>query len=446
LRKRYALVGAGSRATMFLDAIAGPYASTSQLVGLCDPSQTRMQWHQRRLSKRFDAPAVPMFCPRTFDQMIEQTKPDVVIVTSIDSTHHKYIIRAMELGCDVLCEKPMTTTGPCVRDIFHAIECTGQQLRVAFNYRYAPHTTKVRELIMSGAIGTPMAVDMQWMLDTSHGADYFRRWHAEKHFSGGLLVHKATHHFDIINWWLDSYPQTVFAMGDLKFYGQRAAQQRGHVADYTCSREAPPDDPFRLKWEDHQDQAELYIGPAEDESGYIRDLNVFGEHVTIEDTMAVMAKYRSGVILSYSLIAYSPWEGFRVSVTGTKGRVELYSKHSSHIFSTTIDEDARKLAEQEENRITLFPMFGVPTDVPIPSASGAHGGGDAVLMEQLFSETPPPDPFGRAASHIDGAASCLLGIAANESMASHKPVEVDSLFRLPRQAVNEVAMGWMAKM
>ena len=52
---------------------------------------------------------------------------------------------------------------------------------------------------MSGVIGNVVSVDFHWLLDTRHGADYFRRWHRNKRNSGGLLVHKATHHFDLVN-------------------------------------------------------------------------------------------------------------------------------------------------------------------------------------------------------------------------------------------------------
>ena len=52
---------------------------------------------------------------------------------------------------------------------------------------------------MDGLVGRPLLVDFSWVLDTSHGADYFRRWHREKQNSGGLLVHKSTHHFDLVN-------------------------------------------------------------------------------------------------------------------------------------------------------------------------------------------------------------------------------------------------------
>src|SRR5687767_15253676 len=70
-------------------------------------------------------------------------------------------------------------------------------------------------------------VTVEYLLNTSHGADYFRRWHAQKENSGGLLVHKATHHFDLINWWLDAVPETVFAQGALAYYGRENAMRRG---------------------------------------------------------------------------------------------------------------------------------------------------------------------------------------------------------------------------
>ncbi len=419
-RKRYAVVGTGSRVVMFLDALAGPYRDAGELVGLCDVSPTRMAWHNARLAGKFSHPPLPTYTAADFERMIRETKPHAVIVTTVDAAHHDYVIRAMNMGCDVLCEKPMTTDAAKVRAIFDAIERTGRKLRVTFNYRYAPHTTLVRKLIQEGTIGRPLAADLQWLLDTSHGADYFRRWHAEKDKSGGLLVHKATHHFDILNWWLGSYPEVVYCLGDLKFYGRSGPT------------EAMPKDAFRFKWENFPDQQQLYQGAALADSGYQRDRDVFGQHVTIEDTLSISARYRSGVLLNYSLVAYSPWEGFRASVTGTKGRIELYSKHGSHILTATGDADlAAQQASGEETKLTLFPMFGQPRDVSIPQAEGAHGGGDPVMLEQIFAGDPPADPYHRAASHIDGAASVLLGIAANESISTGKPVIVDELFKLP---------------
>jgi predicted dehydrogenase len=328
----------------------------------------------------------------------------------------------------------MTTDAEKANAIFETIERTGRSLRVTFNYRYSPTYTKLREVIMQGAVGRPLAVDFSWMLDTSHGADYFRRWHREKQNSGGLLVHKATHHFDLVNWWIDSYPESVFAMGDLLFYGKANAEQRGEhywYSRYTNIPEAQ-NDPFALSLTEKEAFRGLYL-EAEAESGYIRDRNVFGEPITVEDTMAVTVRYRNNTLLSYCLIAYAPWEGLRVAITGTKGRAELeVVENVNHLIGdkAIADLKASKGTFKQVN-LTVFPMFGSSYKVDVPLGEGGHGGADPVMLEQIFSPTPPPDPFNRAASHIDGAASILVGIAANEAMRTNKLIHVDDLFVLP---------------
>jgi predicted dehydrogenase len=438
-RKRYVLVGAGGRAGMFINAICRDYAETSDLVGLCDLSQARMDWYNRQIKEEFNHPPIATYHADDFDRMIEETRPDTVIVTTMDATHHVYIIRAMELGCDAICEKPMTVDDVKAKAIFDTIERTGRSLRVTFNYRYAPIATKARELIMKGVIGKPLHVNFQWVLDTKHGADYFRRWHREKDKSGGLLVHKATHHFDLINWWIDSLPKRVFAQGDLLFYGRENAAERGESYSYdryTGSAEAA-NDPFALRLDENESLRGLYL-EAEADSGYIRDRNVFGDNISAEDTMSVTARYRNGALLTYSLLAYSPWEGYRAAVTGNRGRIEVevveaVGKTFVAGQEETLDESATPLEGFSGKHIWVFPMHGSPYSVDIPEGVGGHGGGDRVMLEQLFSDNPPADPYHRAASHIDGAASILTGIAANYAIATGQPVEVDELLKLPEK-------------
>jgi predicted dehydrogenase len=435
-RKRYALVGTGSRAGMFVQAITATYPDSCELVGLCDLSQTRMDWYNQMLHAHLGLPPVPTYPAADFDRMIAETRPDTVIVTTVDATHHQYIIRAMELGCDVITEKPMTTDAGKARAIFDAIDRTGKNLRVTFNYRYAPAYTKFRELVMTGTIGRPLHVDFSWVLDTHHGADYFRRWHREKHNSGGLLVHKATHHFDLVNWWIDSYPAQVFALGDLLFYGRDNAAARGEHYDYAryTGQPAAQNDPFALFLDQNEALRGLYL-EAEAETGYLRDRNVFGDPITIEDTLCVTARYQNGALLSYSLVAYSPWEGLKVAITGTRGRVELdiieaveQAKDPGEINPTA------SKGTFQYSQIRAYPMFDAPYEVEIPPAQGGHGGADPVMLEQIFAANPPDDPFNRAASHVDGAASIMLGISANQSLATGQPGQVDDLFRLPRKA------------
>ncbi len=413
---------------MFFNALAETHRQHGELVSMCDLSQVRMDYYNRRLREQHGHPPIPTFKPDAFEEMIRQTRPDTVIVCTVDSNHHEYIVRSMEAGLDVICEKPMTVDASKARAIHDAIQRTGRSLRVTFNLRYTPLATRIRELIVQGVIGKPMAVDMTWVLDTSHGADYFRRWHREKEKSGGLLVHKATHHFDLVNWWIDSQPQTVFAMGDLKFYGKANAQARGEHYEYDRYTGEPgaTSDPFALHLDSFQgeDQTQSLYLDAEHETGYVRDRNVFSDGVSIEDTMSVVARFDNGVVLTYSLIAYSPWEGFRAAITGNKGRIEVYVKQSSHIVAGQGEnESADAHADEYEETLMVFPMFDNPYRVDVPKGEGAHGGGDSILLDQLFSPHPIDDPLGRAASHIDGTTSMLLGVCANQSILTGQPVD-----------------------
>ena len=162
---------------------------------------------------------------------------------------------------------------------------------------------------MDDVIGDVTSVHFEWLLDINHGADYFRRWHRDKRNSGGLLVHKATHHFDLVNFWLGATPVRVFAMGDLLFYGRENAEKRGQDHFYYRATGNPKavGDPFALHMDQQESLRQMYL-EAEEHDGYLRDQNVFGDGISIEDTMAVMVKYSNRALLTYSLNTYLPWE------------------------------------------------------------------------------------------------------------------------------------------
>lgn len=386
-----------------------------------------MAYANQLLEERYQHPAIPAYPAADFERMIQQEKPDIVIVTTIDRTHHTYIIRALELGCDVITEKPMTTDENRCQEILDAIERTGREVRVTFNYRYAPHNTKIKELISSGVIGKVNSVHFEWALDTTHGADYFRRWHRDKRNSGGLLVHKSTHHFDLVNFWLDTTPQRVYATGNLLFYGRENAEQRGETKFYqrAYQSEQAKSDPFSLDLESNEHLKRMYLD-AEIEDGYQRDQSVFGDGISIEDTLGVLVNYKSKAILTYSLNAYLPWEGFIVSFNGTKGRIDARIVEKSYVNSGGSKAEEGQL---EQLSILVSPMFDVPYEVQVENGIGGHGGGDTLLLQDLFGN-PKPDPFNRAATHIDGAMSIMTGIAGNHSLKSGNAVNIDDLINL----------------
>ncbi|MBU2668359.1 Gfo/Idh/MocA family oxidoreductase [Actinoplanes bogorensis] len=405
--RRIALIGTGSRAEMFIKAAT----ENGQLVALADVNQARMDVHNGWLPE-----PVPTYQAADLRRMLAAEKVDELIVTSVDSTHADHIVTALEAGCDVITEKPMTVDAPSCERILDAVERTGRRVQVAFNYRFNPVHEVVRTLLARGEIGEIGSVHFEWLLDVRHGADYFRRWHRDKATSGGLLVHKSGHHFDLVNWWLGAAPVEVFASGRLFFYGD---QGRGR---------ALPQDRFALDLTADPRLEALYERPSAVD-GYRRDQDVFAPGVTIEDDLAVLVRYDTGATMTYHLTAYAPWEGYRLMVNGSRGRLELEVIESDHV-SPDASAMVKHGASPESGSVTLTirPYWTPPYAVELqPVDREGHGGADKRMTGVLLGGQT--DPMNRSATARDGALALLTGLAANQSLRDAAPVRVDTLIK-----------------
>jgi predicted dehydrogenase len=405
-RKRYAIVGTGIRgSTMWGRGLTARYADVLEFVGLCDVNPLRAEAARR---------AMGVSCP-TFtrlEEMLDTAKPDLLCVTTVDATHTDCIVAALERGVDVLTEKPMVTDEVQCQTVLDAEKRTGRRIVVTFNYRYAPKHQKIKEVLLSGEIGQVSSVDFSWYLDVRHGADYFRRWHRLRERSGSLWVHKSTHHFDLVNWWLDADPAEVSALGSLNNYGRKGPFRHSHC------RPCPHKAQCAFHWDVTKDPqlVALYVD-CEKADGYLRDGCVFREDVNIPDTMNAVVRYANGVSMSYSLNTFMPIEGYRLAFNGTEGRLEVR------------DYERQAWDPGEETEIHVIRNFGQRTKVELPKAEGGHGGGDDRLRDLIFRGISVPD-YMRLPDSRAGAMSCLTGIAARKSMDEGRPVKIAELVRL----------------
>ncbi|WP_051480857.1 Gfo/Idh/MocA family protein [Cellulomonas sp. KRMCY2] len=434
-RRRYAVAGTGHRAWMYIDAILGEHADVAELVAWCEPNPTRIDYYDALVAGRGGAAALPRYTPDALEQMIDEQRVDVVVVTAPDHTHADLVSRTLAAGADTVVEKPLTIDAAGCRTITGAVAATARDVVMTFNYRYAPRNSSLKEVIASGVIGTVSSVHFEWALDTVHGADYFRRWHREKDRSGGLLVHKSSHHFDLVNWWLADTPERVYASGALRFYGADAAASRG-MGPRPERGTGHAEDPWCLDLNQDPRLKALYLD-AEHHDGYRRDQDVFGPGITIEDTMSVLVDYRGGATLTYSLNAHSPWEGYTVTVNGTAGRAELSVVERG---SVELDEDGRAVLDPSAtpgafagdvlrpigDHLLVQKHWERATEHAIPAGIGGHGGGDAILLADVF-RGPGADALGRPAGYLDGVRAVAVGIAANESMRTRQAVAIADL-------------------
>lgn len=404
MRKKYAIVGAGHRGLhMFALPIARQFQDAAELAGIYDVNSVRARYMSEACggTRVYD----------DFDRMISESQADTVIVATVDRYHDEYIIRALQAGCDVITEKPMTTDDAKCRAILAAEKESGKKVTVTFNMRFIPYVSRVKELILEGAVGQIVSVHLEYLLDTSHGADYFRRWHRDIALGGGLLVHKSTHHFDMINWWLEDMPDSVHAFGATRYYGPTRERRgvRCSTCDFATSCE------FHMELSADPELRRMYL-EAEGEDGYYRDQCVFGDGITTYDTMSVNLRYAGGAFLSYSLNAHCPYEGWKVSINGTGGRIEAES------FDNPLNEG------RPNDIIRVYNRKGEAVVYHVPRSKGDHGGGDDRLRRMMFG-LEQEDPYRQSAGSLEGAYSMLIGVAANKSIAEGRSVTIGELLQ-----------------
>ncbi|MGO3293346.1 MAG: Gfo/Idh/MocA family oxidoreductase, partial [Brachybacterium alimentarium] len=197
----------------------------------------------------------------------------------------------------------------------------------------------------------------------------------------------------------------------------------------------------------------LYL-KAEQHDGYQRDRSVFDAGITAEDNLTAIVDYAGGPVLTYALNAHSPWEGYRVAVNGTKGRAELEvveraeviakgedGQSSSHVDPSAVAVSTADAGVRERGEhLVVQNHFAPAREVEIPEGVGGHGGGDALLLRDVFVG-PAEDELGRPSDHRDGLRAISVGICGNESLATGGPVDVAEFLGLDlaRDAQVEVA-------
>lgn len=394
--KRLAIVGAGVRCYgPFAKEIKEKYSDKVELVSVCDWNIKRCEFYRDTLN-----PNMQVYTD--FDLMLKEVKPDAVLITTQDCYHHEYIIKAMDSGCDVFCEKPMTIDEEKCMAIREAEKRTGKKLTVTFNCRFMPYFVQLKEIVASGVIGKPLAIHYEYLLNTVHGGDYFKRWHRFMENSGGMLVHKSTHHFDIVNWILEDEPESVIAQGKRLYFGNddRPHGTRCSTCDYKA--DCVNFDDFS---QEHRMENKLFM-KLEGEGGYVRDHCPFNNDTNIYDSMSVSVAYKKGTLLTYSLNLFSTDEGYTLNIIGEKGRIE-----TSTFF------------EGDKNKIIVRYRDGRVDELYFPKATGGHMGGDVRMVAMLFGGLTD-DPLGQCADSFDGIKSVMVGVAANQSIKEGKRVHL----------------------
>jgi predicted dehydrogenase len=426
--KRYVVCGVSNRAiSMFIGPIVNRFSAYAQVVGLLD-----IDLHRADICKmRYPAlQETPVYLPEEFDKMIQDLRPDVVIVTGRDDTHAHYIIQALKHDLDVITEKPMATTAADSRRIMQAEAESKGKVTVSFNYRYNPIHTKIKELMLEGKVGRVTSIDLNWYIDTFHGSSYFQRWNRQREHSGGLSIHKGSHHFDLINWWIEQRPVEVFAAGALNYFGPDGEGNPEKVNGRFCGTcNVKSQCNYYTRWNNRMSDSliqddhlgKVKVVPIDQEyHDYRRDACMYDANISTEDTYAAVVRYDKGAILSYSVNFSLPYEGYRLAINGTKGRIETQEYHAPSRIPFPVPVQT----------IDYFPLFGSKETIHVVQREGGHGGGDPVLLEDLFLGVDSLRPYRILSGSSDGAYAVTTGEAVWKSIMKGQPIAIGSLLEM----------------
>lgn len=431
-RKRYAIVGVSGRAIgMYMDNIRQTYSDKAQLVAMLDKDSTRMARYNEKTALE-----LPCYSPDEFVLMVEETKPNVVIVACPDAFHHEYVIKALAHDLDVLIEKPLTIDEAKCAAIARAAAASKAKARVTFNFRYAPAATRLHELLAEGKVGRVVSVELNWYLNTWHGRSYFQRWHRLREISGGLSVHKACHHLDLVSWWIGQRAVEVHAYGGLSYYGPKGPHNPLRPDQIGDGRTCPTCDmrqkcKYFRKWDRIEDDLRLArkekesIDATDEYQGYTTHQCIYDPEINIEDNYSALVKYDGGAVLSYTLNASVPYEGYRLTINGTEGRIEYTELDGINILPYS-------QREPEQMPITYIPMFGgrERIDVILPGGTenlGGHHGADPLILDEIFLGPDPMVNVTRQAGIESGIEAVLTGVAIHRSVNEHTTISIDQM-------------------
>jgi predicted dehydrogenase len=393
----------------------------AEVVAIVDTDADRVAEFNNALQRLGRSP-IPFFPQTQYDEMLATVVPDAVIITSPDHTHEQYIVGALRHDVDVITEKPMVSTAAAARAVLAAERESAGTVQVTHNFRYPAAHREVKRLILAGTIGRITRVVMDYHVDLRHGASYFLRWNRRRSLSGGLQVHKSSHHFDLLNWWIDSTPDEIFGYGALNYYGPASPHRPGRELSVG---ELRAKDPYFLA------QQESGVFPTDDDTARAglfglhypgqypgsRPLYLYDAEIDIEDTYSAIARYPSGASLTYSVDFSSTWEGFRVSIAGTHGSIELL--HGRTVDGTVLPES---------DHITVSELFGPTRVIEVNPETGGHGGADPLMRRDLFTgPSAESTDLGLLATSTEAAYAVVMGDALTQSIATHRPINLPAL-------------------
>ena len=408
--KKIAIIGAGIRGTGFAELIKR-YSYLGRVTAVAEPREE----YREALVREFDIPGDHVF-PGWKEFVARPRMADAVVIATMDKDHVGPAVTCMELGYDVLLEKPMATSIEDCRAIEEAQRRTGRIVAVCHSLRYQKGFRKVKELVDSGVIGDLVTLDQIEQVTYWHQAHSFVRGNWGKESSSTfMLMAKSCHDIDYISYLVGRRCLKVSSFGALNYFRRDKAPE-GSAARCTDGCPVEPTCPYsaiKAYVLTNREVWPAYV-PSADHSyeAHMKAIRTgpYGRCVwkcdnDVVDHQTVAMQFEGDVTATFTMTAFSQDHGRMLRVHGTRGDLRFDEK--SIIIKTFGDNNVER--------------------IDLGFQDGDHGGGDAQVMLEWLLALKECDVKGVVASAQESLKTHSIVFAAEKSRREGRTVEVSTL-------------------
>ncbi len=372
---RVGLYGAGPRALSYLKNVSADRLRNVEICGVIESSADAL----RNLAALRPEAALARRCS-SLDELLSES-PDILIIGVPNSLHAQAAQSAFRHGVPItLLEKPVAISLEECAELWRTFkECGEPEVMVGFALRYSSFFLALERVVESGRLGDLLTVDADELVSLSTTALFYKGWRRDSAVSGGFLVEKCCHDFDLLRSLTRSHVKSVFSV-----------HKKTHLASGTVRRHAWLDEALRAK-----------AGGSES----LYDLTTDNP-----DHQSVMIEWESGITTCFSVALAQSRNTRRFRISGSMGTVEIDAERE--VMHTDFITGYTTPPERHTEQIETDPS--------------AHHGGDRFITEALWKRGFGGENLCRAGLR-DGIEAVIIALAAQKSAETGGPVEVAPL-------------------
>ena len=421
------ILGCGSRGHYtYGKCMAGQFGDRFQIVAVCDNEQEKIDLAQKDWGIPDEA------CFLDADEFLKEKRSDALVIATQDRDHVKMCVKALELGYDILLEKPISPVEDELYELLEANKKYNRKVIVCHVLRYAPAFLKLKELLDSGEIGKIVCIDWIEQVTYWHQAHSFVRgnWRNDEETSP-MIMQKCCHDLDLLQYYAGSKCETVYSVGDLSFFkkenkpegaSSRCATckyknecvysaERLYVAkwkkDFDWVKDKPDVDDYARKQGWPFNVVDLTRPITEESIRNAYENNQYGRCVfdcdnNVVDNQTVVMQFENGIKANLTMTAFTALPGRKITFHGTLGEVEM-DEENDYIRFSRYGKGTQFFSIKEILRTGIQDDFG-------------HGGGDLMLVRDFYKALTGEEKI--VTTLESSVESHLMALAAEKSRRS----------------------------